>query len=91
VLQQNGFHNLDACTRPERLSLINKSVQDLIDNNIEFTQGNKEDDEFKLFIKSKFDNLRQWWKDWNENAKSDEEIAKLPEKINEFIHQKEYK
>jgi len=91
VLQQNGFHDLDACTRPERLILINKSVQDLIDNNIEFTQGNKEDDEFKIFIKSKFDNLRQWWKDWNETAKSDEEIAKLPEKINEFIHQKEYK
>ena len=39
----------------------------------------------------RFANLRQWWKDWNESAVSDEEIAKLPEKINQFIHQKEHK
>lgn len=91
VLQQNGFHDLDACTRPERLNIINKSIQDLIDSDIEFEQDDKEDDEFKLFIKLKFDNLRQWWKDWNENAESDEELAKLPERINQFIYQNENK
>jgi V/A-type H+-transporting ATPase subunit A len=91
VLQQDAFQKIDSCTRPERLKIINKSVQVLIDNNIEFSQGNKEDDEFKIFIKMKFDSLRQWWKDWNESAKTDEEIAKLPEKINQFLHQKEHK
>jgi V/A-type H+/Na+-transporting ATPase subunit A len=88
VLQQNAFHDTDACTRPERLAIINKSVQALIDNDINFSQEDKEDDEFKLFIKSKFDNLRQWWKNWNENAKSDEELAKLPNKISQFIQSK---
>lgn len=88
VLQQNAFHDIDACTRPERLAIINMAVQNLIDNNINFVQDDKEDDEFKLFIKNKFDNLRQWWKDWNESAKSDEELAQLPEKIDQFIQQK---
>jgi V/A-type H+-transporting ATPase subunit A len=88
VLQQNAFHDIDACTRPERLAIINKSVQALIDNDINFSQEDKEDDEFKLFIKSKFDNLRQWWKNWNENARSDEELDKLPNKISQFIHSK---
>jgi V/A-type H+-transporting ATPase subunit A len=88
VLQQNAFHHLDACTRPDRLEIINSSVQTLIENNIHFIQDKKEDDEFKLFIKSKFDDLRQWWRDWNVSAKSDEEIAQLPEKMYQFIHQK---
>jgi V/A-type H+-transporting ATPase subunit A len=88
VLQQNAFHTIDAVTRPERLAVINKSVQALIDNDINFSQDDKEDDEFKLFIKSKFDNLRQWWKSWNESAKTDEELAKLPNKISQFIHSK---
>lgn len=86
VLQQNAFHDVDACTRPERLAIINQSVQTLIDSKINFSQDDKEDDEFKLYIKSKFDNLRQWWKNWNENAKTDEELAKLPNKINSFVH-----
>lgn len=91
VLQQDAFHDIDSCTRPERLEIINKSVQALIDNSINFAKDNKEDDELKQYIKSKFDNLRQWWKDWNGNAKSDEELAKLPERINQFIHKKEDK
>lgn len=88
VLQQNAFHKIDACTRPERLKVVNKAVQNLIDSQINFTQDNREDDDFKLFIKNRFDNLRQWWKDWNESAGSENEIAQLPEKINQFIQQK---
>jgi V/A-type H+-transporting ATPase subunit A len=89
VLQQDAFHDFDSCTRPERLNIINKAVQRLIDADIKFEQGNMEDDEFKLTIKSKFDALRQWWKDWNNNAREESEIAVLPQKINEFIQQKE--
>ncbi len=89
VLQQDAFHKLDATTRPERLILINQAVQKLIDNQIIFQQGDLDDDDFKIFIKSKFDVLRQWWKNWNENASSSDEIALLSDKINEFIHQKE--
>jgi V/A-type H+-transporting ATPase subunit A len=89
VLQQDAFLKLDSCTRPDRLKLINQSVQELIDNEIEFTQGNMDDDEFKIYIKSKFDLLRQWWRNWNENATLEEDIAILPEKINHFIHQKD--
>jgi V/A-type H+/Na+-transporting ATPase subunit A len=91
VLQQDAFQKLDSCTRPERLILINQSVQKLIDTPIEFSQGDKDDDEYKIYIKSKFDTLRQWWRNWNENASSDEDIAKLSERIDHFIHQKEYK
>lgn len=91
VLQQDAFIKLDSCTRPERLLLINESVQKLIDTPIEFSQGGKDDDEFKIYIKSKFDTLRQWWRNWNENASSEEDIAKLSERIDHFIHQKEYK
>jgi V/A-type H+-transporting ATPase subunit A len=89
VLQQDAFHDFDSCTRPERLAVINEAVQNLIDADIKFEQGNMEDDEFKLTIKSKFDTLRQQWKDWNNNAREESEIATLPQKINEFIHQKE--
>jgi V/A-type H+-transporting ATPase subunit A len=89
VLQQDAFHDFDSCTRPERLNIINEAVQRLIDADIKFDQGNMEDDEFKLTIKSKFDTLRQWWKDWNNNAREESEIAILPQKINEFVQQKE--
>jgi len=88
ILQQNAFHDIDACTRPERLAIINNAVQNLIDNPINFIKDDKEDDELKQFIKNKFDNLRIWWKDWNESAKTDEELAKLPKKIDQFIQQK---
>ncbi|PKP21720.1 MAG: V-type ATP synthase subunit A [Bacteroidetes bacterium HGW-Bacteroidetes-19] len=91
VLQQDAFQKLDSCTRPERLTLINQSVQKLIDSPILFTQDDKDDDEYKLYIKSKFDTLRQWWRNWNENASNEEDIAKLSERIDHFIHQKEYK
>lgn len=88
VLQQNAFHKIDACTRPDRLQLINETVQKLIISNIAFTQGDKDDDEFKLSIKKAFDQLRQWWRDWNESAKTDAALAQLPEKIDQFIQQK---
>lgn len=89
VLQQDAFHDMDSCTRPPRLKIINEAVQELIDSKIQFAQGDKDDEEFKTFIRSKFDNLRQWWKNWNESATADEEIAKLPARINQFIQQKE--
>ncbi|WP_319501327.1 V-type ATP synthase subunit A [uncultured Draconibacterium sp.] len=90
VMQQNAFHKLDACTRPERLIVINEAVQKLIDSSINFAQEDKEDEEVKEQIKSKFDELRQWWKDWNTSAQSIDEMAVLPEKIEQFILQEEY-
>lgn len=89
VLQQDGFHEYDSCTRPERLKIINNAVQTLIDSPINFTQGNMDDDDFKQHIKSKFDKFRQSWKDWNVNAINEKQIAALPVKINNFIQQKE--
>ncbi len=89
VLQQNAFQKVDACTRPERLEIVNRSVQELISSKIDFVQGDKDDDDFKQFIRSRFDQLRQWWKEWNETAESEEELAQLPEKISEFIQQRE--
>lgn len=88
VLQQDAFHELDAVTRPERLHIVDDAVQKLIDGDIQFENKEMEDDEFKLYIKSQFDALRQWWKDWNKNATEDKQIAELPEKINAFIQQK---
>ncbi len=70
---------LDACTRPERLKIINEAVQKLIDSPIDFSQHGMEDEELKELVKTKFDELRQWWKDWNSNAQSEEEIAETPE------------
>ncbi|WP_319481960.1 V-type ATP synthase subunit A [uncultured Draconibacterium sp.] len=90
VMQQNAFHKLDACTRPERLIVINEAVQKLIDSSINFAQEDKEDEEVKEQIKSKFDELRQWWKDWNTSAQSIDEMAVLPQKIEQFILQEEY-
>lgn len=90
VMQQDAFHNVDACTRPERLEVINQAVQKLLDNSIEFSQNGMEDEMLKVLVKTKFDELRQWWKDWNSNAQNKEEIAGLPEKIEQFILQEEY-
>ena len=88
MLQQDAFHSIDACTRPDRLDIINKAAQNLINSTIVFSQDDKEDDEaLKLHIKTHFDKLRQWWKDWNKNAQSEEELEALPEKINQFINQ----
>jgi V/A-type H+-transporting ATPase subunit A len=90
VMQQNAFHKLDACTRPERLIIINEAVQKLIDSTINFAREDKEDEEVKELVKAKFDELRQWWKDWNTSAQSIDEMAVLPEKVEQFILQEEY-
>ena len=42
-------------------------------------------------VKAKFDELRQWWKDWNGSASSEEEMATLGKKIKQFIAQEENK
>ena len=90
VLQQDAFHKQDACTRPERLEILNEAMQKLIGNDIYFSENGKDDEELKEMIKYRFDELRQWWKDWNESAQSDEEIRELIAKIEEFISQEEY-
>ncbi|HYQ57571.1 MAG TPA: V-type ATP synthase subunit A [Draconibacterium sp.] len=90
VMQQNAFHDLDACTRPERLIVINEAVQKLIDSSINFVQNDMEDEEVKELVKAKFDELRQWWKDWNTSAQSIDEMAVLPQKVEQFILQEEY-
>ncbi|RKD98736.1 V-type ATP synthase subunit A [Marinifilum flexuosum] len=89
VMQQDAFHEMDACTRPERLKVINDAVQQLISSPIEFSQQGMEDDELKELIKTKFDELRQWWRDWNSNAQGDELINELPAKVEQFIKQEE--
>jgi len=78
------------CTRPERLIVINEAVQKLIDSTIDFVQEDKEDEEVKQMIKAKFDELRQWWKDWNTSAQTIDEMAVLPKKVEQFILQEEY-
>ncbi len=90
VMQQNAFHKLDACTRPERLIVINEAVQKLIDSSVNFAQEDMEDEELKELVKAKFDELRQWWKDWNTSAQSIDEMSVLPQKIEQFILQEEY-
>ncbi|MCK3684526.1 V-type ATP synthase subunit A [Maribellus sp. YY47] len=90
VMQQNAFHKLDACTRPERLIVINEAVQKLIDSTINFAGEDMEDEEVKELVKARFDELRQWWKDWNTSAQSLDEMAVLPQKIEQFILQEEY-
>lgn len=90
VMQQNAFHKLDACTRPERLIIINEAIQKLIGSSINFAQEDKEDEEVKELVKAKFDELRQWWKDWNITAQSLDEMAVLQEQIEQFILQEEY-
>ena len=44
----------------------------------------------KELIRTKFDELRQWWKDWNSNAQSEAQLASLPEQIEHFVLQVEY-
>lgn len=90
VMQQNAFHDVDACTRPERLIVINEAVQKLIDNSINFSQEGMEDNEVKELVKAKFDELRQWWREWNSSAQSLDEMAVLLPKIEQFISQEEY-
>ena len=90
VLQQDAFHKNDACTRPERLEILNNAVQKLIESPINFSANDMEDEELKDLIKTKFDELRQWWKDWNGSAVSEEEISALGKKIKKFISQEEY-
>lgn len=90
VLQQDAFHDVDACTRPERLEILNTAMQKLIGTPISFDAENLEDEELKELVKTKFDELRQWWKDWNVSAQSGEELNTLPNKIEEFIAQEEY-
>jgi V/A-type H+-transporting ATPase subunit A len=89
VLQQDAFHDLDACTRPDRLSVLNDAIQKLIDNPIKFSSNGMEDEELKDLVKTKFDELRQWWKDWNSAAESEEELAGLGNKIDQFIAQED--
>ncbi|MCY1635223.1 V-type ATP synthase subunit A [Marinifilum sp. D737] len=90
VLQQDAFHELDACTRPERLQIINQTVQKLIDQPMHYSTEGMDDEEVKEMIKSKFDNLRQWWKEWNTYAQDEEQIETLAIKIDQFILQEEY-
>jgi len=87
VLQQDAFHKLDACTRPERLKILNTAIQNLIDVEMDFSTKDKGDEDIKQDIKLIFDNLRQWWKDWNTNAVNEEELAELPAKINKLNQQ----
>jgi V/A-type H+-transporting ATPase subunit A len=89
ILQQDAFHELDACTRPPRLSILNNAVQKLIDNDIKFSSNDMDDEELKKVIKTEFDKLRQWWKDWNLSAQSEEQLAELGQKIDQFIAQED--
>jgi len=89
-MQQDAFHKLDACTRPERLIVINEAVQKLIDSSINFSQEGMEDEEVKELVKTKFDELRQWWKEWNTTAESLDDMSVLLPKIEEFVSQEEY-
>jgi len=90
VLQQDAFHELDACTRPERLQIINQAIQKLIDQPMQYSTDGMDDEEVKEMIKSKFDNLRQWWREWNTYAQDEEQIETLAIKIDQFILQEEY-
>ena len=88
-MQQDAFHKFDACTRPDRLVVINEAVQKLIDSNIVFGNAEMEDEELKELVKNKFDELRQWWKDWNATAQEEEAIAGLSKQIDQFILQED--
>lgn len=90
VMQQDAFDKVDACTRPERLEIINVAVQNLIAGHINFQGDGMDDEQLKEMIKHKFDELRQWWRDWNYSATSEEQLAHLPKAIDKFILQEEY-
>lgn len=87
VLQQDAFHKLDSCTRPDRLKIINDSVQKLIDSQMNVSVSGMNAEELKDSIKTKFDELRIWWREWNSTAQTDKEIEALADKIEEFISQ----
>jgi V/A-type H+-transporting ATPase subunit A len=74
----------------QRLEIINKAVQNLIDSHIDFEAGDMDDEQLKELIKQKFDELRQWWRDWNYSAKTEEQLAQLPNAVSKFILQEEY-
>ena len=44
----------------------------------------------KELVKTKFDELRQWWKEWNTTAQSLDDMAVLLPKIEQFILQEEF-
>jgi V/A-type H+-transporting ATPase subunit A len=90
VLQQDAFHEVDACTRPDHLKVINRAIQNLIDSNINFSRGEMDDEQLKELIKSKFDELRQWWRDQNNITKNAEDAEAIPERVKQFIAQEEY-
>ena len=90
VLQQNAFHYIDACTRPERLKIINEAVQKLIDSPIDFSGTEMDDEEVKELVRAKFDEFRQWWRDWNNSAETEEQISALPGKVEQFVLQEEH-
>jgi len=87
VLQQDAFHKFDSCTRPERLRLINDNVQKLIDSQMNLAVPGMDTEELKDSIKTKFDELRIWWREWNTTAQGETEIEALTKKIEEFISQ----
>ena len=90
VLQQNAFHDLDACTRPERLAVINEAIQKLISSEVRVPASGMDDEEVKEMIRSKFDELRQWWRDWNITAETEQQIAALSSQIEQFVLPGEY-
>lgn len=85
VLQQDAFHELDSCTRPDRLRLINNAVQKLIDSQMNLSVQGMDTEELKDSIKTKFDELRIWWRDWNTTAKKEKDLEALADKIENFI------
>jgi V/A-type H+-transporting ATPase subunit A len=90
VLQQDAFHDVDACTRPERIAVLNNAVQTLIEADIDFDGSEMNDEDLKAMIKTRFDGLRQWWKDWNSSATDEKAIEGLSVKVNEFIAKEVY-
>lgn len=89
VLQQDAFHDFDACTRPDRLTYINQQINILLDADINFQRDeNMDDAAYKESIKAHFDKLRQWWRNWNQTAKTDQEVQELAQKIKSFTNQK---
>jgi V/A-type H+-transporting ATPase subunit A len=69
--------------------VINEAVQKLIDSSVDFSDEGTDDEEIKELVRAKFDELRQWWRDWNSSAATGEAVSALPAKIEQFILQKE--
>lgn len=87
VLQQDAFHKIDACTRPDHLIVINRAIQNLIDSEINFSNEEMDDEQLKEIIKSKFDELRQWWRDQNDITENAKDAEVIPKKVEQFIAQ----